>query len=221
MPTKMKLTKHNLLETLAAPEHDEFLKEFKERCYARKSIVSSPVDEEDLVFIVKSGRVRVYLAYEDKEFTLSILGPGDIYSTHTRALTQAMDEVTILVMDAASFRKKTTEIPAFSLTMVKVLGDLLKNSFNIINGLVFKDAQLRLAEFLVNAAEDTGVATPHGIELQLGLTTEDIGLVIGSSRQTISLLVNDLRKSGILEKLNRRTLLIKDLERLKEMAADT
>ena len=219
MPTRMRLTDINLLEVLSSTDSAEFLKKFRERRVAKKEILYSPEEEENLVFLVKSGRVRVYLAYEDKEFTLAILEAGDIYSTHTRAYTQAMEDTTILVTDVRNFQKSITEMPAFALTMVKVLGDLLKNSITTINGLVFKDTNLRLVEFLVQAAKDTGIPVEQGIKLELGLTTEEIALVVGATRQTVSVLLNDLRKSGVIERLNRGTILIKDFERLQEIAS--
>ncbi|WP_079907332.1 Crp/Fnr family transcriptional regulator [Carboxydocella sp. JDF658] len=219
MPTRMRLTDINLLEVLSSPEYARFLKEFREQQFSKKAILFSPNDEKNLVFLVKSGKIRVYLAYEDKEFTLSILEAGDIYSTHTRAFTQAMEDTTILVTDVRNFKKIIAEFPAFGLNMVNVLGDLLKNSITIINGLVFKDTHLRLAEFLVQAVKDRGVTVEQGIKLELGLTTEEIALVLGATRQTVSVLLNDLRKSGILEKLSRRTILIKDLKRLQEISS--
>ncbi|GAW29144.1 Crp/Fnr family transcriptional regulator [Carboxydocella sp. ULO1] len=219
MPTRMRLTDINLLEVLSSPEYARFLKEFREQQFSKKAILFSPNDEKNLVFLVKSGKIRVYLAYEDKEFTLSILEAGDIYSTHTRAFTQAMEDTTILVTDVRNFKKIIAEFPAFGLNMVNVLGDLLKNSITIINGLVFKDTHLRLAEFLVQAVKDRGVTVEQGIKLELGLTTEEIALVLGATRQTVSVLLNDLRKSGILEKLSRRTILVKDLKRLQEISS--
>ncbi|WP_198003953.1 Crp/Fnr family transcriptional regulator [Thermosinus carboxydivorans] len=160
------------------------MKEFQEHRFSKKAILYSPNNEKNLVFLVKSGRVRVYLAYEDKEFTLSILEAGDIYSTHTRAFTQAMENTTILVTDVRNFKKIIAEIPAFGLNMVNVLGDLLKNSITIINGLVFKDTHLRLVEFLVQAAKDRGVTVEQGIKLELGLTTEEIALILGATPKT-------------------------------------
>ncbi|WP_238457082.1 helix-turn-helix domain-containing protein [Desulforamulus putei] len=91
----------------------------------------------------------------------------------------------------------------------------MKSSFTIINSLVFKETYLRLAEFLVHAAEDIGIPVQQGIKLELGLTTEEIALMVGATRQTVSVFLNDLQKSGILEKVNRRTILIKDLKKLQ------
>ncbi|MEW6064473.1 transcriptional regulator [Desulforamulus profundi] len=215
MPTRMRLTDIDLLETLSSPEYAEFLEKFQERRFLKKEILYLPNDEKNLVFLVKHGRARIYLAYEDKEFTLSILSPGDVYSTHTRAFIQAMEDTTILVTDVRNFQKIVVNSPVFGLNMVKVLGDLLKSSFTIINSLVFKETYLRLAEFLVQAAEDIGIPVQQGIKLELGLTTEEIALIVGATRQTVSVFLNDLQKSGILEKVNRRTILIKDLKKLQ------
>ncbi|WP_333871475.1 Crp/Fnr family transcriptional regulator [Desulforamulus putei] len=215
MATRMRLTDIDLLETLSSPEYAEFLEKFQERRFLKKEILYLPNDEKNLVFLVKHGRVRIYLAYEDKEFTLSILSPGDVYSTHTRAFIQAMEDTTILVTDVRNFQKIVVNSPIFGLNMVKVLGDLLKSSFTIINSLVFKETYLRLAEFLVHAAEDIGIPVQQGIKLELGLTTEEIALMVGATRQTVSVFLNDLQKSGILEKVNRRTILIKDLKKLQ------
>ncbi|ABB15035.1 carbon monoxide oxidation system transcription regulator CooA-1 [Carboxydothermus hydrogenoformans Z-2901] len=215
----MRLTDTNLLEVLNSEEYSGVLKEFREQRYSKKAILYTPNTERNLVFLVKSGRVRVYLAYEDKEFTLAILEAGDIFCTHTRAFIQAMEDTTILYTDIRNFQNIVVEFPAFSLNMVKVLGDLLKNSLTIINGLVFKDARLRLAEFLVQAAMDTGLKVPQGIKLELGLNTEEIALMLGTTRQTVSVLLNDFKKMGILERVNQRTLLLKDLQKLKEFSS--
>ncbi|WP_041537729.1 Crp/Fnr family transcriptional regulator [Carboxydothermus hydrogenoformans] len=219
MATQMRLTDTNLLEVLNSEEYSGVLKEFREQRYSKKAILYTPNTERNLVFLVKSGRVRVYLAYEDKEFTLAILEAGDIFCTHTRAFIQAMEDTTILYTDIRNFQNIVVEFPAFSLNMVKVLGDLLKNSLTIINGLVFKDARLRLAEFLVQAAMDTGLKVPQGIKLELGLNTEEIALMLGTTRQTVSVLLNDFKKMGILERVNQRTLLLKDLQKLKEFSS--
>ncbi|HHW15605.1 MAG TPA: Crp/Fnr family transcriptional regulator [Firmicutes bacterium] len=219
MPTKMRLTDINLLEVLSLPQYSGVLEKFREQRFSKKAILYPPDTGENLVFMVKSGRVRVYLAYDDKEFTLSILEAGDVYSTHTRAFIQAMEDTNILVTDIHDFKNIINEFPAFGLNVIKVLGDLLKNSFTIIGGLVFKDTCLRLAEFLVQAAKDRGITGQQGIKLELGLTTEEIAMMLGATRQTVSVLLNDLRKSGILERVNQRTLLIRDLRKLQEICS--
>lgn len=218
MPARMKLTDIDLIEALGSPEYSDLLSIFQERTFQKKQIISLPNHEENLVMLVKKGRVRVFLSYEDKEFTLSILEQGDIFSMHTRAFTQALDNDTVLlVAKTKKFGEMITRYPQFSLIMIKVLGDLLKNSITIINGLVFQEAHTRLAEFLINAAKDKGCQVAEGIQLELGLNVEDISTILGTSRQTVSFLLNDFYKNGLLLKVNRRTLIIKDMDMLKKM----
>lgn len=218
MPARMKLSDVNLIEALESPEYKEFYESFQERRYDKREIITMPDHEEDLVLIVRGGRARVYLSYEDKEFTLSILERGDIYSSHTRAFTQALDDDTvILVTSTRTFGQMIARFPQFAMIMVKVLGDLLRNSITIINGLVFKETHSRLAEFLVSAAKDKGQVVGKEIRLNLGLTMEEIATVLGATRQTVSVLLNDFYKSGILKKESRQTIVIKDLEMLEKI----
>ncbi|MDW7650301.1 MAG: Crp/Fnr family transcriptional regulator [Bacillota bacterium] len=217
MPTRMRLSSFNLLEALESPEFKEFYDIFIERTYHRKQYISLPNSEEDRVFLVKSGRVRVFLAYEDKEFTLSILERGDIFSTHTRAFTQTLDDVIVLIAETSKFGEMVARYPQFSSIMVRVLGDLLKNSITIINGLVFKETHSRLAQFLVQAAQDKGTINGRDVILELGLKVEEIATVLGTTRQTVSLLLNDLYKAGILKKEGRKRIIIKDMHALKQI----
>ncbi|UFS68547.1 Crp/Fnr family transcriptional regulator [Geomonas sp. RF6] len=198
-----------------SPDLAEFTKEFKPRRLPRKTIIFSPTDEIDVVFMVKKGRLRVYLAFEDKEFTLAFLEPGDFFSTHTRAFVQSLEDTEILEVSTARFQQKATEIPAISLGMMRILGSLFRSSISIIEGLAFKDVHLRLVDFLVESAVQRGQAVEGGILVELGLSTEDIALLVGSTRQTISTFLNGLIKRGIIEKKDRRTLIIRDLEALR------
>lgn len=218
MPSRMRMSDINLLEILTAPKYQSVLSQFRQRELSKKEILYLPGGRDDLVFLVKQGRVRVYLAYEDKEFTLSILEPGDIFSTHTRAFTQALEETSILVTETSSFKKIFKEFPSFAPIMIRVLGDTLSNAITIINGQVFKEVNARLAEFLISAAKDKGSAGEEGISVELGLTIEDIANVVGSSRQTISILLGDLQNLGLIKKCGRGKYLIPSVEKLKELS---
>ena len=145
----MKLTDVNLIEELAKPEHADLRAQFVERNHAKGALIHQPGEGPDLVFVVSSGRVRVYLTSMDKEFTLAILEPGAIYTTHTRAFVEAMDECVLLTTLTVQFHAALRGYPELTGAMINVLGGLLKNSFSIINGLVFRDASLRLVGFLV------------------------------------------------------------------------
>jgi len=201
----------DIFKELAKPCYAELTRTFRTRRFAKKAAMFMPRQESDAVFIVSRGRARVYLAYEDKEFTLALLEPGDVYSTHTRAYVTAMEETDIVLADTVVFRRYMLREPELTRPMVKVLGKLLKHSISIIDKLAFKDVKKRLKEFLNFEARRSGTAGEGGVTLDLGLTTEQLAAIIGTTRQTLSTLLNDMAKRGIIEIRNRGVLFVPDI----------
>ena len=207
----------NLLEVLSKPENRGLLSQFHEKKFRKNEIIFYPNYIDNLIFIVKTGKVRVYLAFNEKEFTLSILEEGDAYSTHTRAYTQALEDCTLLICGTDEFEKIVIANPIFTMNTIKVLGDLLKNSITIITNLAFKETRQRLKEFLLDLIEEKGVPAENGIVLEVGQDVGQIAMIVGASRQTVSSILNEMYRTGILKRMNRKTVLVKDIEKLKQL----
>ncbi|WP_316898391.1 Crp/Fnr family transcriptional regulator [Pseudodesulfovibrio indicus] len=214
----MKFTGVNLLDELERQELADLRSVFRRRTYAKGTVVFRPEGEEDMVFVVAAGRVRVYLAYEDKEFTLAILNPGDPYSTHSGCYIQALEEVELLLTDVRSVKRCMAEIPLFTRTMVRVLGHILKNSFSIIGGLAFKDIYNRLMDYILSEARASGEPLDGGCVLKVNLTIEQLAQLMGATRQTVSTLLNDMERAGLMHKRGRGEYFIPDLDALERAA---
>jgi CRP-like cAMP-binding protein len=215
----MKFLQENLLDHLQRPEFAELYASLTKRRYAKGAFVCNPVSDDNRVFIVAEGRARAYLGYEDKEFNLGILSKGDIFTTHTGAYVQALDELEILSADVMTFRRKMLGDPEVTKSMVGVLGGMLNATFQIIEGLAFKDVNSRLATLLVAEAKQNGISgDAGGIIIQIDLSVEQVACLLGSTRQTVSTLINDLSRQGLIRKLDRGRFLICDLQGLEAIA---
>ncbi|BHH84619.1 Crp/Fnr family transcriptional regulator [Desulforhopalus sp. 52FAK] len=214
----MKFLEENLLDHLRRPEFAELLSSLVQRSFTKGAYICQPGQEENLIFILASGRVRVYLGYEEKEFNLGILSKGDIYSTHTRTFVQAMEETELLMADVTTFRRKMAKDPEVTKAMVRVLGNILKTSFSIIDGLVFKDANSRLVALLAGEARRHGTETEGGISVTIDLSVEQIARLVGASRQTISTLLGDLVRAELIVRSGRGNFLIPDISLLESVA---
>lgn len=211
----MKFSGINLLDELQKDELADLRGVFRERTVAKGATIYTPDETENLVFIIASGRVRIYLGYEDKEFTLGILSPGDLYATHAGCYIQAFDDTTLLVAEVRSVKRLMTEVPLFTRTMVRVLGHILQNAFSIIGSLAFKDIYDRLLDYIANEAEESGTPRDGGVEISLGLTIEQLAQLVGATRQTASTLLGDMERAGLMEKVGRGRYFIPDLDELK------
>ncbi|WP_338669023.1 Crp/Fnr family transcriptional regulator [Pseudodesulfovibrio methanolicus] len=216
----MKFTGVNLLDELERPELADLRAVFRKRAVDKGEVVFRPDGSEDLVFVVAKGRMRVYLAYEDKEFTLAILNPGDPYSTHSGCYIQVLEDAELLLTDVRSVKRCMTDIPLFTRTMVRVLGHILRNSFSIIGGLAFKDIYNRLMDYILNEARTSGTPENGGRLLELNLTIEQLSQLMGATRQTVSTLLNDMERAGLMFKRGRGVYFIPNLDALAEAAGD-
>lgn len=212
---KNKLSSINLLTEINKPENLDFLTEFTAVKHKKNSLIYSPGHESDLVFIVKKGRLRLYLAVENKDFSLAILGPGDIYATHTRAHVETLEDVTLMVMPTPKLHSYMATHPALSKTIIRILGEMLKQSFSIIDSLVFKDIKQRLVDFFLYEAGHNGIHNEHGTKIKLDITTTQLAAIIGASRQTVSTIVSAMLKDGVLEKKARTTYVIPNRDLLR------
>ncbi len=212
---KTRLLSINLLNELERPENADFLAEFTEHRHAGKSLIYSPGHDKNQVFVVKTGRLRLYLAVEDKDFSLAILEPGDIFVSHTRAHVQTIEEVTLLVMPISRLHSYMASYPALSTTVIRILGELLSRSFSIIDSLVFKDIRQRLTDFFLYEAENNGSRSQDGTVVRIDLTTTQLAAIIGSSRQTVSTIIGAMLKDGVLARWQRNVYLIPNVDLLR------
>ncbi|WP_430734627.1 Crp/Fnr family transcriptional regulator [Halodesulfovibrio aestuarii] len=221
----MKFAEINLLSELAKPEFKDLRAAMNERKFVATEMIADPLsiagdgmtkpDESAAgsVFIVKEGRLRVFLAAEGKEFTLSTLEAGDIYTSHTGTFVQALTPGVLLTTSIPVFHTYMRDIPQVSKVMVRILGNMLKSTFGIIDDLVFGDASTRLAAFLLSVAkEESGRSIAR-----LGMTGEQLAQHVGSTRQTVSTLLNDMVRSGILLRVKRGVFEVIDVSRLEEL----
>lgn len=215
----MRFLDENLLHHLQRPEFAELYASLKKRSYPKGAFLCQPGTHENGVFIIAKGRARVYLGYEDKEFNLGILSPGDIYATHTPAFVQSLEAIELLSTDVHTFRQKMLDDPEVTKSMVGVLGGMLAASFQIIDGLVFKDVNSRLATLLSSESKRNGTASDcGGTIVQIDLSIEQIANLVGSTRQTVSTLLNDLSRKGLIQKMARGQYLIPDVTALERVA---
>ena len=212
----MKFSGVNLLDELAKPELADLQSIFNTRTFSKDAVIYTPDEPENLVFVIASGRVRVYLAYEDKEFTLAILNPGDLYATHAGCYIQAFEDTSLLVADVHGVKTVMDTVPMFTRTMVRVLGHILQNAFSVIGGLAFKDIYARLMDYILTEAEQSGIPENDGVIISLDLTMEQLAQLMGATRQTVSTLLNDMQRAGLMEKRGRGRYFIPHVDMLRK-----
>ena len=103
--------------------------------------------------------------------------------------------------------------PSLALSYTKLVGLKLKRVKNSYANLVSKDAKTRLLTFIKDWAEREGKKEGNRITIQNYLTQNDIAQIICTSRQTATVLLNELEENGLMH-YGRKEIIIEDISKL-------
>lgn len=174
------------------------------------------------IFLLKKGNIKIVSVDEDGNETIKdIILKGDLFgelelendrnsNEYAKALT---DEVAICSFLMSDFEDLILKNPNLALTYTKFVGLKMKRLKNNYANLVSKDAKTRLLSFLKDWAEKEGKREGNKVILDNYLTQTDISQIICTSRQTATLLLNELEEKGIIH-YDRKEITIQDISTL-------
>ena len=208
-----------LFSDLADTELARFSDVIREREYPKNSVILFEDDPGDALYIVSSGQVKVVLIGEDgREVILSVLGDGDFFGEMSliddeprSAHVIAMKDSQLLVLRRDDFQARLGESPTIALKLLKVLVQRLRRADEKIGGLVLLDVNGRVAQLLLDLAEESG-----GPRITRRLTHHTIAQMIGSSRETVSRAMRELVEKGTIE-VSRREITIRQADALRSL----
>ncbi|MBI5136056.1 MAG: Crp/Fnr family transcriptional regulator [Nitrospirae bacterium] len=195
---------------------------------ARHECIYGAGEPGEHVYLLKAGRIKISRLLPDgRELTLAILGPGEIFGevaamnagTH-ESHAFAMDNAAICIIRGEDFAAMMAARPALSIRLTKLIGLRLRRFENRIERLLFKDVSARLADLLLELADQMGRPAGNDIELRPGLSHQEMASLIASTRETVSLTMGAFRSQGVVS-FDRRSIRILDRGALEVFRAET
>jgi len=190
--------------------------------YKREQFIYMPDDSATHIYMVVGGRVKIGHYLEGGEEVLSaILTTGEIFGELAMAgeerrkdFAQAMVDTTICPLTIEELKLLMHENKELSFKILKLIGLRIMKLERKLELLVFKDARTRIIEFLKDAAAWKGQKVGFETMIQTSLTHKDIASLTGTSRQTVTTILNELKEKNLIN-FNRKQILIRDLENLQ------
>ncbi|MEO1623728.1 MAG: Crp/Fnr family transcriptional regulator, partial [Bacteroidota bacterium] len=93
------------------------------------------------------------------------------------------------------------------------LGNRLRKAESRLESLIFKDARTRIIDFIKENVASRGRRVGYEMLLRHSLTQQDIANLTGTSRQTVTSVLNELRKMDLIY-FNRKSILVRDMGKL-------
>ena len=184
-----------------------------DRKYPRDAVIYEDGSAGDYMYIISEGQVKVTKMSEDgREKILEILGPGDFHGEMAlldRAPRSASVKTTtpcvLLALSRQDFLGLLKQNHELTLELIRVLVRRLRETDEQIKGLLFERVEgrarrllARLAKEPVPGREDRVATSP--------ITHQQLADLVGTSRETITRVVKELKDEGWLEQEGKRYL---------------
>lgn len=178
-------------------------------------------DASDAIYVLVKGIVKIgNQADDEREVIKHILHPMAVFGELALAgeqkrqdFAQALEETHIYRIAVSDFHRMMEQNNRLMLNVIAMIGSRLRRVEDRLEALMFKDARERIIDFLKDSASKQGKRVGYELLIKHCYTQQDIANLTGTSRQTVTSVMNDLKKSNLIY-FNRRSILIRDLAKL-------
>jgi CRP/FNR family transcriptional regulator, cyclic AMP receptor protein len=176
------------------------------RAYPKNTVFITEGDSSDSVFVILSGRVKVFISdSEGHEMILDTQGPGEYVGEMAldgkprSASVMTLEPSTFAVVAREPVREHIRKNPDFALDMISRIIDRARIATSSVKDLALLDVYGRVARLLLNMAVETNgkLAIPEK------LTQQEIAERVGASRDMVSRIFRDLTSGGYISVENR------------------
>jgi CRP/FNR family transcriptional regulator, cyclic AMP receptor protein len=205
----------------------EQLTALETRCRVRKFPRAAPVylpsDQADGVLLLAEGRVKIGSITQDgKQAILAFIEPGELFgelsllgSEVREEYAETVEKSTVILIPGEVMRQLLAENPEVSLGVTKLIGLRRQRIERRLKYLLFRSNRERLIHLLLELAEQYGQSVPGGVQLRIKLSHQDLANIIGSTRETVTVVLGELQSEGRLQ-LGRRKIVLSDIVRLAD-----
>jgi CRP/FNR family transcriptional regulator len=201
------LKSHPLFSNLAEPKIREACNMAKIKTIYPGETIGYGEGSYSKIYLLIKGKIKITECGDtDNELIKDIITAPDVFGDLGLAGNYSLDECAealtantiVCAFHVNDFRKILQENIMMALSYANTVNDKLRKLEGRHSDLVFRDAKSRLIRFIKNWARTDGSRIGDKIILNNYLTHSDIAGVIATSRQSVNVLFNELRDSGIL-----------------------
>jgi CRP/FNR family cyclic AMP-dependent transcriptional regulator len=219
------LAAHFLLQHLTRDEMRQLAQSSTLSNHAPRQTIFQKGDPGDSMMAVIRGRVKICTHSADgRELVLNIIDKGGLFGEIAvldgeprTADAVALEETDLLVLERRRLVPFLIGHPETTLRLIGVLCKRLRQTSAHLEDVLFFEAPSRLARWLLRLTETFGKPAPSGTRIDLKLSQQQIGNLVGISRETINKHLGEWAKDEIIT-VEAGIITIVDKKALEEIA---
>lgn len=188
---------------------DKLLAHCHRRRYTAKSTIIYAGDRCESLFFIIKGSVTIIIEDDDgREIIIAYLNAGDFFgemglfenegSEKPRsAWVRAKTECEVAEISYAKFREITQQDPEILYALGSQMAERLRNTTRKVGDLAFLDVTGRVARTLLDLCKQPDAMT-HPDGMQIKITRQEIGRIVGCSREMVGRVLKSLETQGLV-----------------------
>jgi len=160
----------------------------------------------ECIFVIKSGTVKVsYVDMNGQEKILNIFQTGDVFGNlflgkyrFRIGYAQAINKVQVYRLGEQDFIQLIEQYPKIATNYIRYQADEHRETIARMHALMSMDAKHRVLGILLSLVRRYCCDYGDSYLLPASLTQADLANMTGLNRSTVSLIINELRRDGIL-----------------------
>lgn len=184
------------------------------RTYPKNTIILNEGDETDSLYVILSGRVKVFLANEEgKEIVLDVQGPGEYFGE--MVLDEGPRSASVMTMEPCRFqlipkddiKALLQSHPDFAMHLVCKLIGRARVLTEHVKSLALENVYSRFTRLL----HELAVEKDGRLVVQEKLSQQELANRIGASREMVNRIVKELTTGGYISLTGARIEILKPL----------
>ncbi|MDY0005887.1 MAG: cAMP-activated global transcriptional regulator CRP [Spongiibacteraceae bacterium] len=185
---------------------DDFLAHCHRRRYPSKSTIIYAGDASDSLYYIISGSVTVLIEDDEgREMIVAYLNKGDFFGEmglfdqqdSRSAWVRARTECEVAEIGYSKFQEVTEKNPEFLYALGAQMASRLRQTTRKVGDLAFLDVTGRVARTLLDLCKQPDAMT-HPDGMQIKITRQEIGRIVGCSREMVGRVLKTLEEQGLV-----------------------
>ncbi|WP_163832405.1 cAMP-activated global transcriptional regulator CRP [Spartinivicinus ruber] len=187
---------------------DKFLSLCHRRRYSAKSTIIYAGDSSDSLYYIVKGSVTILIEDDDgRDIIIAYLNEGDFFGemglfldekdSSRSAWVRAKTECEVAEISYSKFREYCDDDPEMLFAIGKQIASRLRNTTRKVGDLAFLDVTGRVARTLLDLCKEPDAMT-HPDGMQIKITRQEIGRIVGCSREMVGRVLKTLEEQGLV-----------------------
>ncbi|AUM12219.1 cAMP-activated global transcriptional regulator CRP [Ketobacter alkanivorans] len=189
------------------PDTESFLANCHRRKYPAKSTLIYAGDDSDALYYILKGTVMVVIEDDDgREMIMAYLNEGDFFgemglfdeAAGRSAWIRAKTECEVAEISYTKFKQLAKEDADILFAVSAQIAGRLRATTRKVGDLAFLDVTGRVARTLIDLCKQPEAMT-HPDGMQIKITRQEIGRIVGCSREMVGRVLKSLEEQGLIQ----------------------